>query len=205
MYVHCELSFRGFCYYCWQHFRRHADETTGISALALALAFALALVLTLLALLDQLPPWGKSGRKKVFSLELCYNIFDLFLRRTLIHRSCLHYVYAMFRSLPFSRLFCVDKNRSICFLAAPHTHTHTHTSPHTHFFNFWLGFVAQLRLGNSQILFMLLIFWHSNSSSCCSCCCCCSSFRRLLFVCHVCCYYCCCWCCCCCCYCCWVS
>lgn len=41
--VHCALSFRGFCYYCWQQFRRHADETTGVSACDLALALALPL------------------------------------------------------------------------------------------------------------------------------------------------------------------
>lgn len=79
--VHCALSFRGFCYYCWQQFRRHADETTGVSACDLALALALPLPkgdgwLQGMARGSGTEPQG--WVKKVFSLELCYNIFSTY-------------------------------------------------------------------------------------------------------------------------------
>lgn len=114
--VHCALSFRGFCYYCWQQFRRHADETTGVSACDLALALALPLPkgagwLQGLARGSGTEPQG--WVKKVFSLELCYNIFstyfcgELSFTEDLLALRIRHIVRAL--SLSFSVFVCGQK------------------------------------------------------------------------------------------------
>lgn len=114
--VHCALSFRGFCYYCWQQFRRHADETTGVSACDLALALALPLPKGAGWLQGLARGSGTEPRgwvKKVFSLELCYNIFstyfcgELSFTEDLLALRIRHIVRAL--SLSFSVFVCGQK------------------------------------------------------------------------------------------------
>lgn len=169
----CSLvSFRGFCYYCWQPFRRHTDETTGVCSsppFSLSSPSPHPSCICISA-----PVYVCVWEQKVFSLrELCYKFLRLIFRHELFAKLTapalrIRHVYVC--------LSCDENSIGWHFLAKKHP-----SLPQLRVYSSlaWQQpnpFYAFDFLTPHVLLFLWLVSHHC---CCCYCCCCCSCCCRV--------------------------